>query len=296
MKSHINHTDIVAIGRERMLLGECPRWDEQTQTLWWVDIGRARLYHRQAGSEPAFLQLDEATACLALDQKGGLVLAGQSGFSRLPDPTQPVREPIVDPEADKPWQRFNDGRCDSAGRFIAGTMNPDKDEHFGTFYQLAADGTVRPLVGRSWTCNGLAFSPDGCTLYWADTPNRSIYCCEYDLAEGRVVNQRLFYVVPEGWGRPDGACVDSEGCYWSAQYGGGRLLRLSPEGELLETVPLPVSNPTMPAFGGPDLKTLYVTSASQGMSEAQLAANPLEGAVLALPTAVAGLTEARFAG
>ena len=109
-------------------------------------------------------------------------------------------------------------------------------------------------------------------------------------------NPRVFYVVPEGWGRPDGACVDSEGCYWSAQYGGGRLLRISPEGELLQTVLVPVSNPTMPAFGGPDLKTLYVTSASQGMSEQQLAANPLEGAVLALPMDVAGLLEPRFAG
>ncbi len=282
---------------DRFLLGECPRWDEQQQCLWWVDISRQQIHRLDlASGEHRGYPLHEEIGCLALRHQGGLVVGLRSGLALLPDPASGVLIPLAAPEADRPWQRFNDGRCDARGRFIAGTMNPRKDAHYGTFYRLDADGSVRPLVGRSWTCNGLAFSPDGRILYWADTPTRTIHRCDYDLASGEVSNPRVFYVVPEGWGRPDGACVDSEGCYWSAQYAGGRLLRLSPEGELLQTVMLPVSHPTMPAFGGPDLKTLFVTSASQGMSAEQLASNPWEGALLALNMAVSGLVEPRFAG
>ncbi len=288
-----------ALSAQRDQLGECPRWHAETQTLWWVDITQHQIHrHHPASGQHKVIQLQEEIGCFIWREKGGLLVALQSGFHFIDDINNPTLTPVVDPEADKPWQRFNDGRCDPKGRFIAGTMNARKDDSFGTFYQLNPDLSVRPLVGKSWTCNGMAFSPDGKTLYWSDTPiqNRNIYRCDYDPETGEVSNQQLFFHVPEGMGRPDGATVDSEGNYWSAQYAGSRVLCISPQGELLHEIMLPVTNPTMPCFGGPDLKTLYVTSASQGMSAEHLAAHPLEGAVLAIPMDVAGLPEVAFAG
>lgn len=278
------------VGDGRLMLGESPRWHGPSQTLWWVDILASRLHWLDPDGQVGQRQLPRAAACLALDATGGMVLGGEGGFARLPSPPDGEWQWLTDPEADKPWQRLNDGRCDPAGRFIAGSQNPRKDQHYGTFYCLTGE-QARPLVGRSWTCNGLAFSPDGRTLYWSDTPNRVIYACDYDVDRGAVSHQRVFFVVPEGWGRPDGACVDSEGCYWSALYAGGGLLRIGPDGTLRERVPLPVSNPTMPCFGGADLTTLYVTSARQKLEVEHLAAHPLEGALLCLQTSVVGLAE-----
>ncbi len=286
-----------AVSAQRDQLGECPRWHAETQTLWWVDILQHQIHHHHpASGAHGVIQLEEEIGCFIWRKTGGLIVGLQSGLAFIDDLTNPVLRPIAAPEADKPWQRFNDGRCDPAGRFIAGTMNGRKDDSYGTFYQLDAALNLRQLVGKSWTCNGLAFSPDGKTLYWSDTPNLTIYRCDYDVTTGEVSNQQVFFVVPAGMGRPDGATVDSEGNYWSAQYAGSRVLCISPQGELLRNIELPVTNPTMPCFGGPDLKTLYITSASQGMSEEHLAAHPLEGAVLAIPMDVAGLPEVAFAG
>jgi len=286
-----------AILPERFDLGECPRWDEQLQQLWWVDINAHRLHRWEpASGEHRQLQLPEPIGCFALRQDGGLVAGLQSGLWLIDSLESGQLTQLGDPEAHLPHQRFNDGRCDGRGRFIAGTMNPDKDDHFGTFYRLDPAHAITPLVGRSWTCNGLAFSPDQRTLYWADTPGSTIYRCDYDIETGQVANQRPFFVVPEGWGRPDGAAVDSEGAYWCALYGGGQVLRIAPDGTLLQQLPVPVSNPTMVAFGGPELRTLYITSARQKMTAAQLEANPLEGALLSCPAPVAGLPEARFRG
>ena len=286
-----------AVSAQRDQLGECPRWHAETQTLWWVDILKHQIHrHHPASGAHSIIQLNEEIGCFIWRRQGGLLVGLQSGLAFIDDLANPVLRPIADPEADKPWQRFNDGRCDPAGRFIAGTMNGRKDDSYGTFYQLDASLNLRQLVGKSWTCNGLAFSPDGKTLYWSDTPNRTIYRCDYDVVSGNVSNQQVFFVVPEGMGRPDGATVDSEGNYWSAQYAGGRVLCISPQGELLRNIELPVTNPTMPCFGGPDLKTLYVTSANQKMTPEHLADHPMEGAVLAIPVDVAGLPEVAFAG
>ena len=142
----------------------------------------------------------------------------------------------------------------------------------------------------------MAFSPDKQTLYWSDTPQRSIYQCDYDPETGEVTNQRLFYQVSEDKGRPDGASVDSQGNYWSALYAGGEILCISPQGKLLQTLKVPVTNPTMVTFGGQDLPTIYITSACQKMTAEQLAANPMEGTLLSCPALYPGLVESRFAG
>lgn len=285
-----------AVLAQRFQLGECPRWDEQTQVIWWVDINKQQLHRLSTVSgEHQFRQFAEEIGCFALRESGGLVLAGRTGLWLLDNIYGTMRH-IGDPESDLPKQRFNDGRCDSAGRFIAGTMNPDKNETFGRFYQLSGDYFIRPLIGCSWTCNGLAFSPDKRTLYWSDTPQRSIYQCDYDPKTGEATNQRLFYQVSEEKGRPDGGSVDSQGNYWSALYAGGEILCISPQGELLQVLKVPVTNPTMVTFGGQDLQTMYITSACQKITAEQLAENPMEGMLLSCPAPYPGLVESRFAG
>lgn len=277
-------------------LGECPRWDEKTQILWWVDITNQQLHGLDNHSgEHLCRQFTEEIGCFSLRESGGFVLAGCSGFWLL-DSFDGAMQHLCDPESDRPNQRFNDGRCDSAGRFIAGTVNPNKNETYGQFYQMHATHQVFPLIGRSWTCNGLAFSPDGKTLYWSDTPQRSIYQCDYDPLTGKATNQRLFYQVSDKKGRPDGASVDSMGNYWSALYGGGEILCISPDGQLLQELSVPVSNPTMVTFGGENLQTMYISSANQKLTEQQLTDNPLEGSLLCCEAPYPGLVESRFAG
>lgn len=277
-------------------LGECPRWDERTGTLFWVDIDSHRLHALDpATGETGLLQLDEEIGCFALREQGGFVAGLRSGFAFIASLEGGV-EPVCDPEADLPHQRFNDGRCDPAGRFVAGTLNPRKDALSGHFYSLDSDHRARRLVGENWTSNGLAFSPDGSRLYYSDTPHHVIYVCDYDPASGEVANQREFFRFPEGWGRPDGAAVDSEGCYWSALYAGARLVRISPAGHIVNTVAVPALYPTMLAFGGPDLSTLYVTSARGSCSPEELAQYPHSGAIFSVEAGVVGLPEPRYRG
>ncbi|MBD1391280.1 SMP-30/gluconolactonase/LRE family protein [Neiella sp. HB171785] len=273
-------------------LGECPRWDEVTQTLYWVDIDNFRLNQFDpATGLNTVLQLDEEIGCFALAKSGGFVAALRSGFVTIASMEGGI-EAITDPEADKPWQRFNDGRCDAAGRFIAGTLNPNKDDYSGHFYSL--EGTqAKRLIGNNWTSNGLAFSPDNRTLYYSDTPRHTVFASDYDLASGEVSNERIFAEFPKGWGRPDGAAVDSEGNYWSALYGGGRVVQINPQGQIINTITVPAQNPTMLAFGGPDLKTLYITTTKAGSAE-EAEQYPLSGSIFAVDVEVAGLVEPRF--
>lgn len=273
-------------------LGECPRWDEKNQRLYWVDIDNFRLNQFDpATGENSVLQLEEEIGCFALAEQGGFVAGLRSGFVAIESMAGGVT-PLVDPEADKPWQRFNDGRCDAAGRFIAGTLNPRKDEYSGHFYSLEK-GEARQLVGANWTSNGLAFSPDNKTLYYSDTPRHTIFACDYNLETGEVGEQRIFAQFPLGWGRPDGAAVDSEGNYWSALYAGGRVVQINPQGEIINTIAIPAKNPTMVAFGGPEMKTLFVTTTKAGSDE-EAEQYPLSGSIFAVEVEVAGLPEPKY--
>lgn len=273
-------------------LGECPRWDQESQCLYWVDIENFRLnqFNPESGDNQV-LQLDEEIGCFALKEGGGFIAGLRSGFASIESMAGGLSA-IADPESDKPWQRFNDGRCDAAGRFIAGTVNPKKDAYSGHFYSLDK-GKVRKLVGENWTSNGLAFSPDNQTLYYSDTPRHTIFACDYDLATGQVGEERIFAQFPHGWGRPDGAAVDSEGNYWSALYGGGRVVQINPQGEIINTIAVPAKNPTMVAFGGPQMKTLFITTTQAG-SEHEAEQYPLSGSLFSVEVEVAGLAEPKY--
>ncbi len=279
----------------RANLGECPRWDEHEQCLYWVDINAFQLhkFDPQSGKDE-YLQFDEEIGCFSLRQKGGFLLAMRSGFYTV-DGWNTEKSFIADPEVGMEKNRFNDGRADSMGRMFAGSVYPPKDYRGASIYSLNPGGEVRKWVGDLLTANGIAFSPNFRTFYYADTPTHSIQHCDYDVESGIVSNCRLFHQFPMGNGRPDGASVDSEGCYWSALYEGGRVVRLSPQGEILEEIEVPARCPTMVAFGGDDMRTLFITSVGARPAE-ELEQYPDSGSVFSVRVEVPGLPEQRFGG
>lgn len=276
-------------------LGECPRWDDQDGLLYWIDINAGQLHRfNPATGKDDYLVFDEEIGCFSLREQGGFLLAMRSGFYTLDD-WNTKRTFICDPEEGMDKNRFNDGRADPKGRMFAGSVYPPKDYGGASIYSLTPAGEVKKWVGELLTANGIAFSPDGRRFYYADTPSHAIQQCDYDLETGTVSNCRLFHQFPHGQGRPDGAAVDSEGCYWTALYEGGRIVRLNPAGEILQEISVPAKCPTMVAFGDTDLKTLYITSVG-GRPEEELKAFPDSGSLFKVRVDVAGLPEHRFAG
>lgn len=285
-------------------LGESPFWHSTEQRLYWVDIPGRRVARvvvdgLQISGPVEHWQLDEDPGCIAPVQGGGLVLALRSGVYQAPQWGGPLHK-LADAPYDTTQQRFNDGKCDAQGRFWSGSLYEPKDQQLGVLYMLNAQG-LQTMQGGVTTANGLAWSPDGRTAYWADTASHQIRAFDVGPTTGQLSNGRVFYQAeakPAGWtwgsgepygGRPDGAAVDIEGGYWSAQYEGGRLLRIAPSGEVVQAIETPALCPTMPCFGGPDLKTLFVTTARKGRSEAELAQYPGAGCVFAIRVEVAGL-------
>jgi len=278
-------------------LGESPFWHAPEQRLYWVDIvgrrvARVAVDGLQAVGAVEHWSLDEEPGCIAPAPNGGLLLALRSGIYRARHWGGPLQRLAAAPY-DTTQQRFNDGRCDPQGRLWVGTVHEPKDQPLGALYMLGAQGLQRMASGVT-TANGLAWSPDGRTLYWADTTAHQVRAFHCDPATGLLREPRVFYQAapkPPGWawnsptpygGRPDGAAVDAQGCYWSAQYEGARLLRIAPNGQVLQAIDTPMRCPTMPCFGGPDLNTLFITSARHGRSEAELAQCPGSGCVWAM--------------
>ena len=275
-------------------LGECPIWDERSGLLWWVD-GRAPAVKRldPASGTPTVLPLPETVGSIAFRERGGLLAATKSGIHFF-DPVAGTLAAAARPEYHLPDNRFNDGRCDRAGRFWAGTMSDVRREPCGSLYRLDANLECTRLRNSIIIPNGLAWSPDGRSMYFADTNRSTIWAWDYDPASGAASGERVF--ADTGAGRPDGSCVDADGCLWNAEYGGWRLVRYSPAGKVDRVVELPVANPTCCCFGGGRFDVLYVTTARQRLGAADLAAQPLAGSVLALRTGSQGLPESRFAG
>jgi sugar lactone lactonase YvrE len=284
--------EVAAPGADR--LGECPLWDERARRLWWVDSRWPAVKQLDPSSGAVMmLVLPEVVGSIAFREKGGLLAATKSGLHLL-DEASGALAPAADPEASLPENRFNDGRCDRAGRFWAGTMCDARRDPAGSLYCFEADFRCTKLRNAIIIPNSLAFSPDDRTMYFADTNRHTLWAWDYDLASGAATNERVF--ADTGAGRPDGSCVDAEGCLWNAEYGGGRLVRYTPAGRIDRVVEVPVANPTCCCFGGEDLGTLYVTTATQRLAPEDLAKQPLAGSLLALRPGVQGLPEGRFAG
>ena len=226
-----------------------------------------------------------------------LLLAAPSAGADAPGPPKGnVVLVVADDMGYGDLSRFNDGRCDPQGRFFAGTMNEKRDAPSAALYRIDTDFAITEIFANLTISNGLAWSPDGRTMYHADTPALTINAFDFDAASGMPSKGRVFARFEAETDRPDGAAVDSEGCYWIAFYRGGRVVRLSPAGKMLASFPLPAKCPTMCAFGGADLKTLYVTSARQQRDAEELAHLPQSGGIFAMRVDVPGLPEPAFAG
>ena len=276
-------------------LGECPLWSVREKLLWWVDIEGFTLNRFDpATGERRALDIGEHVGCVGLRAGGGFIAGLRSGLWLLDGEGRKQRF-IADPQEDNTLSRFNDGRVDPWGRFWAGTMHEPRDRPAAALYRVDTDLTVEKLASEVTVSNGLAFAPDRSVAYHADTPAHVIYRYKLD-STGRPGAREVFRQFPLGNGRPDGAAVDEDGCYWSALYEGGRVVRLSPEGEIMAEYPVPARCPTMIAFGGADLRTLFVTSARHNRPAAELEEWPESGNLFAMRAPVAGLPEPEFAG
>jgi sugar lactone lactonase YvrE len=291
-----------AITTEPDGLSESPFWHPQEERLYWVDIpgrriARVMVQGLQAQGLVEYWPLTQEPGCIAPVQGGGLVMALRDGIY-LASEWGGALQLLAAAPYDTSKQRFNDGKCDAQGRFWAGSLYEPKDQALGELYMLDGQG-LQAVQGGVVTANGLA-----------DTAAHQVRTFDFDAATGQLSAGRVFLQMtpkPAGWvwssemphasqygGRPDGAAVDSEGCYWSAQYEGQRLLRLSPTGEVLAEVATPVPCPTMPCFGGPDLKTLFITTSRQGRSPQELVQHPYAGCVFAMRVEVAGIPVNEF--
>ncbi len=289
----------------RNWLGEGPCWHPGEQALYWTDVPSKRIHRWQpAGGAHTIYQLPEMVTAIAVRAKGGLVIASHSGID-LFDPATGQATRFVAPEADKPQNRSNDGKCDRQGRFWYGTMMnnfaADMSEtpitgNSGGLYRIDPDGRVTGFEQGLGIANTFAWSPDDRTMYFADTLD-AIYAYDFDAARGAVANRRVFGKADTAeHGLPDGSTIDEEGFLWNCRWDGGRVIRWAPDGSIDRIVELPCRRVTSCIFGGPDLATLYVTTVRYGLSGAELAEQPLAGGIFAIDAGVRGVPDGQFAG
>ncbi len=292
-------------------LGESPFWHPQESALYWVDISgkkilRANIYMGTAQE----WDMPSEPGCIAPARTGGLVIALRHGVFRARE-WGGALEPLVTLPYDTATVRANDGKCDSQGRFWVGTIDEPKALRCGALFSIDCRAGDAPLVhchiAEALTANGLAWSPDDRTLYWADTPTHRVRAWNFDAQSNTLNAERDFVELPskpthwsfdaqEGYcGRPDGAAVDVQGNYYVAMYEGARVCKFAPDGTLLAEIPTPAQCPTMPCFGGEDLRTLYLTTARKGRGAAELQALPQSGCVFHMRTDVPGLPVNFFA-
>jgi sugar lactone lactonase YvrE len=280
----------------KSVLGEGAIWHGKTQTLYWVDILQSLVHiYDPATGRDRTINVGEHVGTVVVRKSGGLMLALKHGFASLDLKTEKVSL-IVDPEK-KPENRFNDGKCDPAGRFWAGTLNYKDAPDVGALYRLDADLKAHRVVDRVTCSNGIVWSSDARTMYYIDSPTMRVDAFDFDLESGKVSNRRTVITVAQGQGFPDGMAIDAEDKLWVAHWDGNSVKRWDPKsGKLLRTIEIPATRVTSCAFGGPKLDQLYVTSATTGMDAATLTRYPHAGGLFRVDPGIQGLPSAEFAG
>ncbi len=284
----------------RCQLGEGPFWNQQNATLYWVDIiGKTAFGWQPASNDLQSWHFDSVISAIVPRQQGGFLVALRDKLAFF-NPADETVTPFVAPDGDHGQNRSNEARVDPMGRFWHATMQnnigPNGEdvaitEHTGTLNRVDVDGTITRFAENIGISNTLLWSADGTKMFFGDTLANRMDVYDFDMATGDATNPRLFCSV-EGYGGMDGSAMDSEGYIWNARYGASCLIRFNPAGEVDRIIDLPVTNPTSCVFGGPDMTTLYITSAAAGTS----AERPLEGALLAIETGIVGMPCHAFAG
>jgi sugar lactone lactonase YvrE len=283
-------TSIEVYSRGSDCIGEGPLWSIAERALYWIDIGRRRIYRKEpTGSELRSWMLPEYPGCMAELAANKIAVAMGKGVQALNLESGTI-ELLCAGRDRRPGTRFNDGKVDPIGRLWAGTMQnnfaPDGtevpiDRFDGALYRFDVDGTVATVEADVGIANTLAWSPDLTRFYFGDSLKGVIFIYDFDAVSGAVFNKRTFFDA-KGFGVPDGSAMDVDGCLWNVRWDGGALLRITPEGKVDQVIQLAVPRPTSCAFGGEDLKTLFVTSATNGLTPAQIAQAPLSGSVFAI--------------
>lgn len=275
-------------------LGEGPAWDAKTQTLYWVDILAKRVHAWKDGRDD-FLQLDEFVGCVAPRRDAGLIAALHASFWILGGIAD--QRALIAPVSEPAANRFNDGKCDPAGRFLAGTMDMNEKSPSGNLYSLEAGKSPRKLLDGIRISNGLAWSPDYKIFYYIDTPTRQVRAFDYDLDTGNISNPRIAVEIPASLGWPDGMTSDMEGRLWIALWGGSRVSKWDPAtGRKEAEVAIPAPHVTSCVFGGARRDLLYITTARVGLDESALAQYPLSGGLFQIQTQTEGMPTFEFAG
>ena len=275
------------------IIGESPTWSAAEHVLYWIDIKKPALYRFDPrGGNSRSWSLTSDVGAFALIGKGAALVALRHGIHRL-DLTTGELTLLAPPPFDPALFRFNEGLCDPSGRFWVGVMFDPIDgsppPQRASLHSFTLGGGLRREPDRAELHNGMALSADARQFFLSHSYEGAIYVFAFDCDTGIRGPGELFARLPKGLGVPDGAALDAEGCYWCAIHGSGRLLRYRPDGQVEREVLLPVSQPTMCAFAGDDLETLYVTSASDGLDAARLRAEPHAGALLRLRPGVKGI-------
>ena len=294
----VSGDSIRCVLRWEAVVGESPVWDSLEQCLYWIDIQGKQIhrFYPASGRNESFA-LPEIVTSIALRAAGGLVSTLRKDFAFF-DPATLTLERLAAVEPDTADNRFNDGKCDPQGRFWAGTMDAVTwSAPAGHLYRLDADQGITTMRKNVICSNGSGWSPDGRTMYYTESFRYTVFAFDFERGDGTISNGRPFATVDkDSGGFPDGMTVDADGFVWSNVVGLGEIHRYDPEGKLERIVKLPVPRATDCTFGGPDLKTLYITTARETMTPPQLAAAPLSGSLFALDCNVRGLLSDAYSG
>lgn len=275
-------------------LGEGPCWDEQQELLYWVDIQGKKIHiHNPQDNSNREIQLEQQIGAFVLRAEGGAVVALQNGLYFLDLQSEQLTL-ITDPEEHLPQNRFNDGKCDPAGRFWVGTMGSSGT---ASLYTLYPDLELQQKETNVTISNGLAWSPDRTKMYYIDTPTKQIVAYDYDISTGAISNKQVALQIPESEGHPDGMTIDVQGNLWIAHWGGYQVSCWNPiTGEKLDTIPIPAPQVTSCTFAGEELDTLYITTARVGLDEEALTESPQAGGLFKVKMKVKGAPSYRFEG
>jgi sugar lactone lactonase YvrE len=283
--------------RAEALIGEGALWDSQSATLLWIDIpaGEIHRFNPSDNSNRLVASLGQYIGTVVQRRGGGLLTAAQRGFFFVEEQTGAIT-PILDPEAHLPRTRFNDGKCDPSGRLWAGTMDIDCITRYaGSLYRLDDELRCERMLSNVSISNGIVWSPDKATMYFADTPTGVVDAFDYDDRTGSISNRRTVVRIADGG--PDGMTIDRDGNLWVAQWGGWQVGCYDPfTGRKLEEVRVPASQVASCAFGGKEMDELYITTARNGIVGEELQKQPLAGSLFRVKPGVRGLEAYHFAG